>query len=482
MNRPLMFVFLLFLPLNYLLSQCSCEPISVESLDTVFVNSVSGLEGALDQANNNDGNLTIILDPGTYQLNDNLRFISDNMSHLTILGSTGNPDDVIIKGKGWNNSDVTHIFNVAADHFTLAHVTIGEVYYHPIQVHSNPSDADDFLVQNVKFVDAKEQLLKVSGGGAAFADRGQVLCCTFEFTSGIAYQYYTGGIDAHRAKDWIVKYNLFKHIRSPEANLAEHAIHFWRESNGTHVEANQIINCDRGIGFGLGGETASGHVGGIIMNNFVHCSRDVGIGLESASDAKVYNNTVVVENYFNSIEYRFETTTNAHIVNNLVNESISDRSSGSSGTLQSNYEFTDYSIFVNAVNYDYHITGHPQSIVEAGAILNAVIKDYDCESRSTGSGYDIGADAITITTADVVLENTQISLYPNPTPGYFTIDGVLGNYDICVLDNQGATHTEYNRVSGTVQIDISDLPNGLYFVQIAHKSLSPVYLKQILKM
>ena len=117
---------------------------------------------------------------------------------------------MIIKGLGWNNNAVTHIFNVAADSFTIADMTIGEVFYHPIQVHSNPNDADHFTAHNVKFTDAKEQLLKVSGGGSLFADDGIVECCLFEFSAGIAFQYYTGGIDAHRAKDWMVRFNQFK--------------------------------------------------------------------------------------------------------------------------------------------------------------------------------------------------------------------------------------------------------------------------------
>lgn len=209
--------------------ECDCPELIINSDVNVEVSNVTEIEEALDQAFNDDGNMTITVLPGTYTLSSNLRAISANMENLSIIGATGNADDVIIKGQGWNNNDVTHIFNVAADFFTVANMTIGEVFYHPIQVHSNPNDADDFLVQNVRFVDAKEQLLKVSGGGALFADRGKILCCEFEFTAGIAYQYYTGGIDAHRSIDWTVAYNTFKGIRSPDGNLAEHAIHFWRE-------------------------------------------------------------------------------------------------------------------------------------------------------------------------------------------------------------------------------------------------------------
>ncbi len=220
-------------------AQCDCPDLPQPHGVLDSVGSISELISAIQAANTSNGNRTILLQPGLYQLTNNLPFISENMSNLTIRGITGNRDDVVIKGMGWSNNSVTHVFSVAADSFTVADMTIGEVFYHPIQVHSNPADADDFIAHNVRFVDAKEQLLKVSAGGPLFCDRGIVRCCLFEFTAGIAYQYYTGGIDAHRSHNWKILYNTFQGIRSPENNLAEHAIHFWRESEGTIIEGNQ---------------------------------------------------------------------------------------------------------------------------------------------------------------------------------------------------------------------------------------------------
>jgi len=475
-------LFVYCLIVNHSFTQCVCPPIVESGNTTVTVQSVADLKNALDIANANNGNMTIKVDPGVYQLNTNLRFINTNMSNLTIMGSSGIKEDVTIKGLGWNNNAVTHIFNVAADHFTVANMTIGEVFYHPIQVHSNPNDADDFLMQNVRIIDAKEQLLKVSGGGNLYADRGQVLCSEFEFTAGIAYQFYTGGIDGHRANNWVIKNNVFKHIRSPDGTLAEHAIHMWQDCTGTIVDANQIINCDRGIGFGLGPNLSEGHSGGMIINNFVHTSRDVGIGLESAPDALVYNNTVITDNYNNSIEYRFPTTTNVEIINNLVNGLVTDRSSGSSGIEMTNETISNLSVFTDASNYDYHINGTPTNIVDAGTNLNGFTTDYDCDSRITGMGIDIGADELDLTSnTDVLLGNDCIELYPNPTPGVFVIQGILDNYMIQIIDSNGMVYQTFNQAAGQIQIDLSALPNGLYFVRIEHHVSSQVYLQTILK-
>ena len=466
---------------NGISAQCLCEPLPVAQGTIVTVNNVVELEAALSQANANNGHMTIELNSNTYQLSENLLFISSNMSNLTVRSAAGHRDSVIIKGLGWNNNAVTHIFNVAADSFTLADVTIGEVYYHPIQIHSNPEDADYCLFQNVRFVDAKEQLLKVSGGGAAFADHGRVQCCLFEFTSGEAYQYYTGGIDAHRAKNWEVKYNTFKHIRYPIGDLTEHAIHFWRESSGTLVEGNHIINCDRGIGFGLGKESPSGHVGGLIINNFVHTSRDVGIGLESAPGAKVYNNTVVTENYQNSIEYRFANTNNVHIANNLTTEYIIKRDSGS-GVIESNFQNVNLDVFADPTNHDYHLDGNIPGITDAGLSLSEVVNDYDCMHRPYGAGIDIGADETgLLSSSDVLLEQSGIILFPNPVEETFTISGLLNAYTIEVLDQLGQVYQTYDQVSGTVEINISNLPVGIYFVKIGGKSNEFISMQLILK-
>lgn len=250
------------------------------------------------------------------------------------------------------------------------------------------SDSD--LVVNVANID--EQMVKVSkGSSTGYCDNGIVECCLFEFTAGKANQYYTGGIDAHKAKNWIVRNNTFKNIKSPETALAEHAIHFWSFSENTIVENNLIINCDRGIGFGLG---ESGHVGGIIRNNCVHTSRDVSIGLESASNIKVLNNTVHTENYTNSIEYRFSGTTGAEITNNLVSGEIASRNGGT-GKLKTNYTFTDLSAFKDVSTHNYMLAeGTNSEIIDAGTNLESVKYDYNCEARPKGNGYDIGSDEL----------------------------------------------------------------------------------------
>ena len=123
----------------------------------------------------------------------------------------------------------------------------------------------------------------------------------------------------------------------------------------------------------------------------VNTTTDVGIVLESASNIKIYNNTLHTVNYNNSIEYRFSGTANAHIVNNLLNGEISQRNDGSA-TLETNFKYTDFSIFVNSASRNYKLASSVSEIVDQGTTLSDVTKDFECEDRPKGSGYDIGAD------------------------------------------------------------------------------------------
>jgi len=149
-------------------------------------------------------------------------------------------------------------------------------------------------------------------------------------------QFYIGGLDIHEGSNWIVNDNVFKNIASPSGSLAEHAVHFWDFSANNSVERNIIINCDRGIGFGLG---TSPNIGGINRNNTLYNDgsglfNDVGISLETSPGTKVYNNTIYID-YPNAIEYRYTSTNNVEITNNLCNKLITSRN-GDQATLTTN--------------------------------------------------------------------------------------------------------------------------------------------------
>ena len=355
----------------------------------VVVGSSSELVSAISNANAG-GDKTILLRDGRYTLDDMLGIYATG---VTVAGLSGNRESVIVEGAGMGGG-VTHIFNIAGSNFTVRDMTLQKVSNHAIQLQV---DVDSVTIRNLHILDTYEQMVKIPydpGDMSAGSDNGLMENCLLEYSAGIGPQWYIGGIDCHNGKNWIVRNNTFKGIRSPTDDVAEHAIHFWSESADTLVEGNLIINCDRGIGFGLGNR---GHSGGIIRNNMIYHnssegSADVGIGLESSPGTQVYNNTVYYENsYPNAIEYRWEATTGVLIANNLTSRAIARRD-GASGTVSHNLTSAAGSWFVNPSIGDLHLSYAVPAVVDQGESISGLTTDFDGGGRPQGAGFDIGAD------------------------------------------------------------------------------------------
>jgi hypothetical protein len=220
---------------------------------------------------------------------------------------------------------------------------------------------------------------------------------------------YTGGVDGHGAIGWQVEDNRIEGFWC-SGGLSEHGIHFWSGSADTLVQRNLILDCDRGIGFGLG---SSGHLRGIIRNNMIwhgpdHGCSDVGIGLESATDAQVYNNTVFHEHpYPNAIEYRFAASNGLVIANNLSNRRIVSRDGGTTTLLSHNITTASAGWFVDPVTGNLHLNGPISGVTDTALSLSGLSDDFDKEARPIGTGTDIGADEYSTTA-------------PPSTPGTFT--------------------------------------------------------------
>lgn len=367
----------------------------------VTVSSVAGLESAVANANGG-GDKNIIIAANTYHLNGVYLRVTGN--GISIAGATGKKEDVILDG----DYVTTEIFQVLGSNITIKDITLKRAVYHPIHVYPLDHDVIGTLIKNVHIIDPGQQAIKINQNGAKTfsANFGTIQQSIIELTSSgrtevwkINGSCYTGGVDAHHARGWNVKDNIIKGFWC-SGGLSEHGIHFWSSSEDTLVERNQIINCDRGIGFGLG---SRGHQGGTIRNNMIyhdtgHTYSDVGIGLESASGASVYNNTVFHEHsYPHAIEYRFSTEKSVSITNNLTNREIISRDSGK-GKVSNNIKSAQAGWFKNSSAGDLHLAGSVAGVVDSGIPVTGLRDDFDQESRPMGKGIDIGADEWTTTT------------------------------------------------------------------------------------
>ena len=360
---------------------------------------------------------TIALEDGTYTTSTSgeaSRRLIFRQPGVTLRSVSGDASRVVIDGEYVTNE----LLYIVTDDVTIADLTLTRAVDHLAHVTSEAADpTTGARFTGVVFVDSGEQQLKINPGAAdGWIDHGIVECSSFTLTDAgrphierAGGGCYTGGIDAHAARGWIVRRNTFTGIYCAGEGLAEHAVHFWRSGRDTLVENNTILDCARGIGFGLDDTTErrvyaddpySGirpiaHFDGVIRNNVIFATipyYDTGIELHYARGARVHHNTVVstdaATGFFSSIDYRFGTTEVA-IANNLTRR-ITARD-GASATLAANLESTPLDTFAGAGALDFHLAPSASAAIDQGIVLDDAGLDLDGEPRTDGTP-DLGAD------------------------------------------------------------------------------------------
>lgn len=398
-------------------ASCKALPLAIGSAVRVSPGQAPQLAAIISMANPGD---TILLEDGTYDLNGVNIWITKPGVSLRSL--SGNPDGVILDG-GYNS---TEIITVAASNVTVAEITLRRPATHAVHVVSSASgNTENTLIYRVRVVDSREQAIKINPHSPGFyVDYGEISCSTLLLTAigrpqvnTSAGGCYTGGIDAHQARGWVIRNNRIDGFWC-STGLAEHAVHFWRGGRDTLVEGNQITNSARGIGFGLvnsgtartyadnacpgNGGGYIGHYGGIIRNNFISASSsgllnspdgfDCGICLASSCNARVFHNSIVsTGSLFSGIEMRFTETAGTIVTNNLITHTIRFRDGGS-GNLSGNLESASNGLFVDPVNGDLHLLPGTANAINRGVSLTAGEADIDFDGDLRDGSPDIGAD------------------------------------------------------------------------------------------
>jgi hypothetical protein len=371
--------------------------LTASNTSAIVVSSVGALQNAVNGANNG-GNANILIANGMYDLSGIALQITAN--GITVRGQSGNRSTVVLDGH-YVEAGTSGIFRVLASNVTIADMTLQRPYYHAIHISpGGNSNVENVVIDNVHIIDPGEQAIKINPDSANYTvNNGTIRDSLIELTdagranlTNTDYSCYTGGIDGHWAANWTVQDNVIQGFWC-STDLSEHGIHFWNNSSNIIVERNQILDCDRGIGFGLG---VDGNSGGIIRNNMIyhgvdHGHSDVGISVESTPNAQIYNNTIYHEHDYSAIEYRFGITTNVRIANNLTNRAITQRD-GASALDENNVTNAQAAWFTNTTAGDLHLASPVASIVEQGLAITGLTDDFDGGVRPFGSGYDIGAD------------------------------------------------------------------------------------------
>jgi hypothetical protein len=335
---------------------------------------------------------------------------------VTLRSVSGDASKVTLDGE----YKTAEIVVISASDVTIAHLTITRAVDHPVHVYPETADVEHPRLYGLRILDGGEQFVKVNpdAGRAHFVDGGRLECSFLQLTEAGrpmvetlgGTSCYTGGIDVHGGRGWIVRSNRFQDIYCRTGKLAEHAVHFWTGSRDTLVENNVITDCARGVGFGLvadgdgraypddpyPGRGYIGHYDGIIRNNVIYAGipqYDTGIELDQARGVRVYHNTVFAGpgamGAFSSIDARFPNTM-ADVRNNLVNRlTVRD---GAVSSAASNREMVPASDFVNPAAADLHLTAAANDAIDKGVVIPEAGLDVDGQPHSTGAAPDLGAD------------------------------------------------------------------------------------------
>lgn len=359
---------------------------------------------------------TILLAPGTYKLSETLNF-NREMADVVIRGATDNRDDVVIVGKGmanfrygdvpfgiWTGNGVTRL--------TIANLTLRDFYFHPIIFNAGTQQP---RVYNVRLVNAGEQFIKANpDGNGGGVNGGVVEYCVLEYDTA-ARSDYTNGVDVHMGRDWIIRHNLFRRIRS-DKGLAGPAVLMWNNSRNTVVEGNTFIDNHRDISLGLVSRDVNDHTGGIVRNNMIvrtpGAGGDVGIAVFDSPGTTVRHNTIWMGGaYPNAIEYRFADARGLTIAHNLTDGAVVARE-GAEATLTGNVTTAAAAWFADLATGNLHLTAEAAPAIDAAEASPDVTSDWDGDTRPAGARADLGAD--------------ERASAPAPPPAFFAAPWMRG--------------------------------------------------------
>ena len=363
---------------------------------------------------------TVLLHDGVYDMSagDAVSRLVFTAPGVTLRSFSGDRDAVVLDAA----DQTDELISILASGVTIADLTLRRAWNHPVHVSGDGVPITGVRLYNLRIVDPGQQAVKVNPIGAGWVDDGALECSALELTDAgrarIRDNCYTGGIDAHAARGWVVRRNRITGFWCP-AGLSEHAIHFWKSSRDTLVEGNAILDCARGIGFGLGatgdgrtypddpypGIPYLGHVDGAIRDNFVAAADpdlfasqsgfDTGIAIEQARVVSVAHNTVAsIAAPFSSIEWRFGDTL-VDVVNDLVTHNLRPRD-GAQATLAGNLESAPAAWFVAIAGGDLHLAGPALPPVGAGVELPPGVAGDDFDGQPRDAGPDVGADEVRV--------------------------------------------------------------------------------------
>lgn len=359
-----------------------CPPLPPSTGSLITISNEATLR---NQAFNAAPGTTLLIQPGTYHMQNYVHIVNAGIS---LRGATGNRGDVILDFGGMVGGHFGIL--VEADDVTVADLTIQNASDHGVSIQGR----DRPVLYNLHIRDIGDQLVKVNPFANGSED-GLLACSRLEYTT-TAPDEYTNGISAHNAHRWRVRDNEWYRIRTP-GNSPVPTILFWSGSSDTIVERNLLVDCYQGIAFGNSGHGEGDHVRGIVRNNMIYASQphDVVIEMVHASGWLVAHNTALLLNPAPGLTWGMEarfSDSQGTFAYNLTNMNIWGDRDGANGTLTGNLTNAQSGWFVDAAAGDLHLAATAVAAIDQALPLPQVTDDFDGDGRSAGPAPDIGAD------------------------------------------------------------------------------------------
>jgi hypothetical protein len=226
----------------------------------------------------------------------------------------------------------------------------------------------------------------------------------------------------------------------------------------------------------------------IVENNLIVVNHWHGISFYGFINGKIINNTVLDPAPTLSpgptwikVEDDAGNPSSACVVMNNVANTISvtaNTTVGNNTTLQT---LSDYaSNFVDYSNDDFHLI-QTSSLIDAADITIAPAIDLEGNTRPSGPFPDIGAYEYQFSLSIEDIDNQIFKIYPNPFVNYVEIVGKAIESEISIYDVNGRLVKKFNNISIPSRLNLNNLKNGMYFVEITDKLYNIEQTRMVVK-
>jgi lysophospholipase L1-like esterase len=365
---------------------------------TIKVSNVQQLIPTLDEI---EPGGTILLEDGYYMMP---RYVEIKTDKVTLRGSSGNPDRVIIDGANSQHGELIGLRSCSG--VTIADLTIQNARHNGFKINSETNVQEltiyNCVIHNIWQRGVKSVRVPKANRDLLRPKRCRVQYCLFyndrpkrlaDDPGDIANGNYIGGIDIMYAADWVISDNVFINIQGATRE-ARGAIFIWHESQDCVIERNIIVDCDAGICLGNSyrpSDVPYHCLRCIARNNFVVRAPQGGIVADYTQNCKILNNTiyepvsrlgrlirlvhdneglVVANNLLSGPDVRNEASSRIVFVNNIAKDLTA--------------------ALLDPAQGDLHITERATDVIDKAKPLPDVTTDIDGQPR--GLRPDIGAD------------------------------------------------------------------------------------------